>query len=209
MEPLTQERRRQQTRQHLLAAAAEVFARRGYHEATLEEIAAAAGFTKGAVYSNFAGKEDLFLALTEEHVADLLSRVRAMLASSDVPPEDRIDEFARLAAENLEQEQKSNALYLEFWLYASRHPNARARLAAIDRAQSAAIESMVAEEQHRRGGSTPRDTAMVARIVVALFHGIGIMRTIDPEAVDPAFFEAAIRLVNRGLSDDEAGGVAS
>jgi AcrR family transcriptional regulator len=200
MEPLTQERRREQTRRHLLTAAAEVFARRGYHEATLEEIAAAAGFTKGAVYSNFAGKEDLFLALTEEHVAETLSRVRAMLASSDVPAGDRLEEFARLAGENFEREQASAALYLEFWLYASRHPEARERLAAIDRAQSAAIEAIVAEEQARRGATTPHQAAAVARLVVALFHGIGVVGLIDPGSVDADFLEAAIRLVDRGLS---------
>jgi len=200
MEPLTQERRREQTRRHLLTAAAEVFARRGYHEATLEEIAAAAGFTKGAVYSNFAGKEDLFLALTEEHVAETLSRVRAMLASSDVPAGVRLEEFARLAGENFEREQASAALYLEFWLYASRHPEARERLAAIDRAQSAAIEAIVAEEQARRGATTPHQAAAVARLVVALFHGIGVVGLIDPGSVDADFLEAAIRLVDRGLS---------
>ena len=125
--PLTPERRRQQTRQHLLAAAAEVFARRGYHEANLEEIAATAGFSKGAVYSNFTSKEDLFLSLTEAHVTETLERVQAMLASSDIPAGDRLDEFVRLAAENFERERASSTLYMEFWLYASRHPAARER----------------------------------------------------------------------------------
>ena len=63
MEPLTQERRRQLTREHLLAAAAQVFAERGFYGATLDEVARVAGFTKGAVYSNFESKDDLFLAL--------------------------------------------------------------------------------------------------------------------------------------------------
>ena len=66
LQPLTPERRRQQTREHLLAAAAEVFAERGFHGASLDEVAAVAGFTKGAVYSNFKNKEDLFLALLKE-----------------------------------------------------------------------------------------------------------------------------------------------
>ena len=65
LEPLTPERRRQQTRDYLLQAAAQVFAERGFHGASLDEVAAAAGFTKGAVYSNFKNKEDLFLALLE------------------------------------------------------------------------------------------------------------------------------------------------
>jgi AcrR family transcriptional regulator len=201
VEPLTQERRRQQTREHLLAAAEEVFARRGYHEATLEEIATAAGFTKGAVYSNFEGKEDLFLTLTETHVAELLARVQGMVDSSESPAGERLEEFARLAAENFEREKASSALVLEFWLYASRHPAARERLAAIDRAQSAAIEQMVRAEQRRRGEATGKQADVVAKLVVALFHGIGVVGMIDPEAVDANFFEAAVQLVNWGVSD--------
>ena len=65
LDPLTPERRRRQTRDHLLDAAAQVLAERGFHGASLDEVAAAAGFTKGAVYSNFKNKEDLFLALLE------------------------------------------------------------------------------------------------------------------------------------------------
>jgi AcrR family transcriptional regulator len=202
MEPLTHERRRLQTRQHLLAAAAEVFTRRGFHEATLEQVAAAAGFTKGAVYSNFASKEDLFLALSEEHINETLGRVRSMLGSSEVPPGDRLEDFVQVAVDSFELEKESIALYLEFWLYALRHPEARQRLAAIDRVQVSAIESMIDEERRRRGSEGPEDTATVARLVVALFHGIGILGLIDPASVDPEFMGAAVRLVDRGLAAD-------
>jgi AcrR family transcriptional regulator len=64
-EPLTPDRRRQQTRELLLEAAAKVLSERGYHGASLDEVASVAGFTKGAVYSNFKNKEDLFLALLD------------------------------------------------------------------------------------------------------------------------------------------------
>ena len=67
-EPLTAERRRAMTRQHLLDAAAIVFARDGFHGSTLDEVAATAGFTKGAVYSNFKSKDDLFLELLDDRV---------------------------------------------------------------------------------------------------------------------------------------------
>src|SRR5216683_2872866 len=65
-EPLTPERRRAMTRQHLLDAAAIVFARDGFHGSTLDEVAATAGFSKGAVYSNFKSKDDLFLELLHD-----------------------------------------------------------------------------------------------------------------------------------------------
>ena len=62
-ERLSRQERKSQTRERLLDAAAQVFARRGFESASLDEVAAAAGYTKGAVYSNFASKTDLVIAL--------------------------------------------------------------------------------------------------------------------------------------------------
>jgi len=203
VERLTPERRRQQTRDHLLVAAADVFARRGFHEATLEEVAAAAGFSKGAVYSNFTGKDDLFLSLLEHHVTATFARVRATLEASDVPAGDRLGDFVQLAVENFreEQAQGSAALYMEFWLYAARHPDARQRLADIDRAQAQAIEAIVSWERGEAKDVDQGRAAVMARLVVALFHGIGVVGLIDPRAVDAGLLEAAVRFVDRGLSD--------
>lgn len=200
LEPLTPERRRLQTRRHLLAAAALVFGERGFHGATLEQVAAAAGFTKGAVYSNFESKEDLFLALAEEQVNEVLERVRALVGASEVSPSDRLEDFTALAIESFAGERDSTALYLEFWLYALRHPEARQRLGAIERAQASAIEAIVNEQRDRHGSTGGEDSATVARLVLALFHGIGVVGLFDPEAVDADFFGAAVRLVDRGLS---------
>src|SRR5258708_26465376 len=71
IEPLTPDRRRALTRQHLLAAASEVFARRGYAAATIDEVAERAGFSKGAVYSNFSSKEHLLMAVMQEQAGTL------------------------------------------------------------------------------------------------------------------------------------------
>src|ERR1700730_5330771 len=68
VERLTPTRRRELTRRNLLEAAAVVFAREGFHGASLDEVAATAGFTKGAVYSNFKSKDDLFLALLDDRI---------------------------------------------------------------------------------------------------------------------------------------------
>src|SRR5947208_15460571 len=75
IEKLTPERRRQMTREALVAAAAEVFAKKGFYGASLEEIAEAAGFTRGAIYSNFGSKDELLLAVLD-HYLDL--DIRAM-----------------------------------------------------------------------------------------------------------------------------------
>src|SRR5580692_9220744 len=117
IQPLTPERRRQQTRDHLLAAAAQVFAERGFHGATLDEVAAAAGFTKGAVYSNFKNKDDLFLALIETFYHREMAALYEAVDRSEVPPEARLDDFVGLIRQEVAQVPENwAALYLEFSL---------------------------------------------------------------------------------------------
>ena len=86
---LTREESRAQTRDRLLEAAREVFARNGFHGASVEEIASAAGFSTGALYSNFEGKEDLFLVLMEreieKHANEIAEAVRSRPTISDGP----------------------------------------------------------------------------------------------------------------------------
>src|ERR1700728_3407945 len=130
LEPLTADRRRQQTRDVLLQAAAQVFAERGFHGASLDEVAAAAGFTKGAVYSNFKSKDDLFLALLEASYARELEEIHRTIEGSEVPPQERLSDFVSLVRNGLDQTAPDSfaTLYLEFSLYAMRNPAARERL---------------------------------------------------------------------------------
>ena len=122
LDPLTLDRRRQLTREYLLQAAAQVFAQRGFHAATLDEVAAAAGFTKGAVYSNFKNKDDLFLALLEDAYTRELTALKETIAHSDIPPEARIGDFVALVGREFDRVPNMGALYLEFHLYALRDP---------------------------------------------------------------------------------------
>ena len=85
-EPLTPERRRAMTRQHLLDAAAIVFARNGFHGSTLDEVAATAGFSKGAVYSNFKSKDDLFLELFHDRIDRQFAVVSEALETGSTRP---------------------------------------------------------------------------------------------------------------------------
>ena len=72
---MTREERRAATRTELLDAAARVFARRGFHNASVNDVAAEAGYTSGAVYSNFRNKDELFVAAFEHHVARQIREV--------------------------------------------------------------------------------------------------------------------------------------
>src|SRR3954447_1017216 len=79
VDKLTPERRRELTRTTLIDAAADVFAKRGFHAASLEEIAETAGFTRGAIYKNFENKEELFFAVIERRIDAQLTRFREVL----------------------------------------------------------------------------------------------------------------------------------
>jgi AcrR family transcriptional regulator len=197
LEPLTAERRRQQTREYLLQAAAQVFAERGFHAATLDEVAAAAGFTKGAVYSNFKNKEDLFLALLEDAYAREMSALRATIESSDIPPEARIGDFVSLIGGELDRVPNMGALYLEFHLYALRNPAARARMNELEQEDIRAIAEILEVEREQRGIEVEEPAERTARIIVALFRGINMMRTANPEVAGEELLEAAIAFVTR------------
>ncbi|MGP0029407.1 MAG: TetR/AcrR family transcriptional regulator [Acidimicrobiales bacterium] len=200
LEPLTAERRRQQTREYLLQAAAQVFAEHGYHGASLDQVAAVAGFTKGAVYSNFKNKEDLFLALIEAAYARELAAIKETLELSDIPPEARLGDFVNLIRGGFEQVPDNwSALYLEFTLYAMRNPTARERLIQLENRDIRAVAEIIEEERKIRGIEATDWSEHVARIVNALFRGIGVMRLLEPEAVGEDLLEDAMTFVARGL----------
>jgi AcrR family transcriptional regulator len=200
LEPLTPDRRRQQTREHLLAAAAQVFAERGFHGASLDAVAAAAGFSKGAVYSNFKNKEDLFLALLESIYSREMRLLRATLEASEVPPESRLTDFLPLILDGVGQTPSPEnwaVLYMEFALFAMRNPAAQRKLAEIDEANITAVAELISEEKTGLQGA---ELKKAARIIEALFRGISIMRSLDPSAVDEAFLESALSFVSRALT---------
>jgi AcrR family transcriptional regulator len=199
IEPLTAERRRQQTREYLLHAAAQVFAERGFHEATIDEVASAAGFTKGAVYSNFKNKEDLFLALLEDAYAKDTAAIKETLGASDVPPEARLGDFVQMMRSEMEDVPNLGALYLEFHLYALRNPSARERMNELERADVHAIAEIIESERTQREIEIDEPVERTARIIVALFRGISMMRTSDPEMAGEELLEGAIAFVSRGL----------
>jgi AcrR family transcriptional regulator len=197
LDPLTLDRRRQLTREYLLQAAAQVFAQRGFHAATLDEVAAAAGFTKGAVYSNFKNKEDLFLALLEDAYTRELTALKETIAHSDIPPEARIGDFVALVGREFDRVPNMGALYLEFHLYALRNPAARARLNELEQEDIRAIAEILEAEREERDIEIGEPVERTARIIVALFRGIGMMRTANPEVAGEELLEAAIAFVVR------------
>ena len=130
------------TRAALLDAAAGVFARRGLDGATLEEIAEAAGFTRGAVYHHFASKEELFLAVITRHDEELLARFGPDVLGS-LPP-DAAASAARWREVHAD-DRREVALRLELRSHALRNETLRAQYVAVDRAAMRATAARLAE----------------------------------------------------------------
>jgi AcrR family transcriptional regulator len=126
------------TRNLLLSAAEQVFARVGYEKAQVEEIAEAAGYSKGALYAHFKSKEELFLALYEIKTASSLAKLRHALDSAPTR-QGKIEAFRSFYI-NLSREKNWSLIILEVKLFLRRHPEVRERLRQIDEQVGDSIE---------------------------------------------------------------------
>jgi AcrR family transcriptional regulator len=123
-----QQARTEATRKKLLAAAEEIFARSGYEAARLEDIAVAAGYTRGAFYANFDSKEDIFFALLEAWISEEIRSLTSLLTQLG----NREARVSALRQHYLEMayDRRMVLLSLEYKLFAVRHPEAHARIRA-------------------------------------------------------------------------------
>ena len=200
VEPLTPERRRRQTRDALVQAAAEVFAERGFHGASLDEVAAVAGFTKGAVYSNFKGKDDLFLAVLESRYESGMAALYDTLDASTGNPEEQLPDFVEYISSQFNDEVETwGVLSQEFFLYAMRNPEAKAKLAAMERADVDGVAQVIAAERKRHGIEVAEPPEHQARIVVALTRGLFNMRLVDRASVDEPLLESVMAFIGRAM----------
>ena len=127
----TRERRLEHTRSLLLDAAEEVFAEKGFIPATLDDIAHAAGYTKGAIYKHFATKEDLFLAVSDRYWRRYFDNFAEVMSTSEQVTARELDEIAtRWRQLSRDRGAEHAALGHEFTLYLLRNPDARERVAA-------------------------------------------------------------------------------
>jgi len=183
-----------------------VFEERGFYGATMDEVAAVAGFTKGAVYSNFKNKEDLFMALFQANYEREMDALQATLQASEVPPQARLSDFVdMLQDEGRQVGTNFGLLYQEFWLYAARNPAVRARLIELEDENVRAVGEIIQSERLRLGLEPLESPDRVARVITMIFHGIGMLRVLQPEVADDALIETAISFVARGLDAGATG----
>ncbi|WP_170970451.1 TetR/AcrR family transcriptional regulator [Streptomyces zhaozhouensis] len=183
---------REEVRRRVLVAAERVFAERGYADSKLEDIAHAAGFTKGAVYSNFGSKKALFGAILEARADAELAAVMAGLdEAEDVSA--LVDQAARLVALRIARDTVRGRLGLEFATRALRDEETRAVVAPMRRAQRAAAAGAVRTYTERAGVTPPIDPELAGVILHCLTNGLSMEHLVDPEGIDATTSERALR----------------
>jgi AcrR family transcriptional regulator len=190
--------RKERTKSELVGAARTVFLRRGFHAASLDEIAEEAGYTKGAVYSNFDGKDDLFLAAFEEHF-----RRRAQMYAEVIFDQENIEDSYRLVArvwrEGNEAEPEWARLLTEFLIHASRDEALRTRVLEVREQGLERIAAMVDALAAQHGVEFTLPTIEVARSSGALNRGLAIEQLLNPQ-LSAEMFEQIHVAHMRGLT---------
>ena len=207
---LSREEKRAETRSALVRSAADVFARRGFHAASVDEIAENAGFSIGALYSNFERKEDLLLAAIEQNVSDWTRLFAERFRAAD-GIRDQARSMADAWIAGVSAEPEPFLLWIELWAYAVRNDRLRGELAARSTAIRELFTSLLRESAERAGVVLPDGLAEeLGAVFDALGLGLAVRRLLDPGAVPDGFFgTASSRIVGALLRDLTVGDTGS
>ena len=184
--------RREQTREALLTAAARVYARAGVNGATLDDVAAEAGFTKGAVYGHFGSKENLLVALVDEHLSRQIAEQITMIDRGGIPWERPIA-GSDLWIDELRADPDPFRLFVELWVHAQRDERLRQRLIS----GLAALREMFmgfGTDSTRDAGlaDDPDAVAQFADVALGLSIGLAMLTLADPDTVAPSLLGVAL-----------------
>lgn len=182
------------TKEKLLRAASRIFARDGFEASRIEEIAADAGYTRGAFYAHFKTKEDLFFALLEQQASSHLEKLRALLKECHTQDQ-KMCAVREYYAGHTSQHQWS-VLTLEFKLYALRHPRLRAKLAASYRRIKSRMTLQDLDELFPTGlGWSAKSREEMRRVCEVLRSGIVLEHAYDSENFPEADASQTLRSV--------------
>jgi AcrR family transcriptional regulator len=196
---------RAQTREQLLDAAARVFAGHGFYGASVEAVSEEAGFSTGALYSNFTGKEELFLSLYEERVRRRRRELRAAVKAAGGGGAG-LASAAASVGEAFDRDADWFLLYFEFALHAARDPDFARRFGAVREEGLTELAAGLAEGLEYAGLSASIDPTELAHALRALSYGLALDGLVDSASAPDALFARMLGLIFQGLRAELQGG---
>jgi AcrR family transcriptional regulator len=200
---LTRAEKRERTYEELISAAERLFIEQGFHATSVDEIAFKAGYTKGAVYSNFESKEDLFFAVYERRADKGVAEIEQVLRKNG--PATGLELLASDATHRHGRDDGWLAVYFEFWAHIVRNPPLRERFARIHARAAEPMAVAVERLAEERGIVMPVAARSLNVAMMAMVSGLSLERLTQPDVVDVGLGARMVRLV---LEDLERGGVA-
>jgi len=193
--------RQARTRSELIEAASTVFARRGYSGASVEEIAEEAGYSHGAVYSNFEGKADLFLAVFEDYMVERVGELAQTQAAlpADAPLEARARALADQWMDRLARDRESVLLHMEFIANGDRDPELAKRFGIRSLAMREAVSHYISQYQAEAGVELAMSADDLALVLRALGIGLAIESLVSPDTVRHDLYGDFVELLVRLL----------
>jgi AcrR family transcriptional regulator len=178
---LTREESRAQTRDRLMDAAYEIVVRNGIDEASIEDIAEAAGFSRGAFYSNFETKEDLLCALLERETDRSQDELRTIMDQAASPAE--LIQKARAFYVNLGANSQKCTFSLAVRLYSLRHPSVREHVNEMFRKDQEKVVRQVEAVYAATGVKAPCSAEIITFGLMAIAQGLALAQVSDPDSI--------------------------
>jgi AcrR family transcriptional regulator len=198
MARMTREERRAHTRSCLMAAAGKIFSSQGLQQASIDDVAEEAGFTKGAFYANFRSKEELFLAMLDERFAARLEQIERVLAT-----EHGLEDQTRRAGADyvaaMRADPEWERLFFEFAAYAARNADFREELVTRYRSLREAIATALGRAKEHHGGEAAMDLEQVSLMLFAISNGFALEKLLEGDAIDDDLYGTMLLVFFTGL----------
>ncbi|WP_320669231.1 TetR/AcrR family transcriptional regulator [Patulibacter defluvii] len=194
----TRKQQQEHTRTCLLRSAATLFTRKGMQQASIDEIAQDAGYTKGAFYANFKNKEELFLAMLDERFAERFEEIDRVV-HQDAAIEDQARQAGIDFIRAIRADEQWSRLFFEFAVYASRNEEFRQELVTRHRALRGRIADLFEERARQLDWTPPISAAEAARMTFAMANGVALEQLLEPEADSAELYGTMLTAFFTGL----------
>ena len=195
---LTRKQKQEHTRSCLMKSAAKVFARRGLQNASIDEVAEDAGYTKGAFYANFKSKEELFLAMLDERFAERLEEINAVIETDD-ELEDQAFQAGVDFTRYLTADPNWQRLFFEFAAHAARDDDFREELVTRYGSLRERIAAAFEKQAARLEVTPPVPVEQLALMTFAMANGVALEKLLEPEVVDDQLYGTMLLIFFTGL----------